>query len=742
MQIEGEIVSIIFRNESNGYTVARLLHNNAETIVVGNFFQIAINENVRLNGKFVANKKYGDQFVFDTFEMIYPTSVISIKKFLESGLIKGVGPATSNLIVSAFGKDSLDIIEFNPEKLTKIKGISKDKADKINKSLTSIKESQSTIIFLNEFDITFNLALKIYKQFKGKTIKTLQANPYCLVEFIDGIGFIKADKIAVKMGIAKNSEFRVRAGILHSLNEASEKNGHTFLPYEKLIENLSKLLALNAIEYSALFDKVLQILTIEKIIFRFFKEYQTVVMLAKFFYFEKFVADKTALLNISVTTEQFDINQDIKHFKKLNSIKFHSEQINAIQTAVNSGVCIITGGPGTGKTTIIKCILSILDSQGKRCALLAPTGRASKRMSEATGKEASTIHRALQLEFSSGRFGFNDSNPLPFNAIIVDEFSMVDISLAYNLLKAMSRDCKLIMVGDKDQLPSVGAGNVLDDIIKSGVIPVAQLTQIFRQEENSLIITNAHKINQGEMPEFDNKSTDFFFESKLEPEEIKNNIVNMVTNRIPEFLNIEPTQIQVLAPLKSGLCGTENLNKELQKRINPPSTIKPEIIYGDHIFRQGDKVMQISNNYNLEWTKTYENNLKEDGLGVFNGDIGYIQSINKSTGETYVKFDDGKVCLYPRTELSQLFLAYAVTIHKSQGSEFDVVIIPAISGPSIILNRNLIYTAVTRAKKMVVLVGEKKYLRRMIANKFLLKRFTMLKTFLIESNRKTRELFE
>lgn len=742
MQIEGEIVSIIFRNESNGYTVARLLHNKTETIVVGNFYQITIHENVRLNGKFVANKKYGDQFAFDTFEIIYPTSEKSIKKFLESGLIKGVGPVTAGLIVDSFGKDSLDIIEFNPEKLTKIKGISKDKANKINKSLTAIKEAQNTIIFLNEFDISFNLALKIYQEFKEKTIKTLQANPYCLVEFIDGIGFIKADKIACKMGIAKDSEFRVRAGVLHCLNEASDKNGHTYLPYEKLIENLSKLLDLSAIENAQLFEKVLQILTIEKVVFRFFKEYQTVVMLAKFYYFEKFVADKLALINISFSTETLDISEEIKHFEKLNSIKFHSEQINAIQTAVNSGVCVITGGPGTGKTTIIKCILSILDNLGKKCALLAPTGRASKRMSEATGKEASTIHRALGLEFATGHFGHNESNPLEYNAIIVDEFSMVDVSLAYNLLKAMTRDCKLIMVGDKDQLPSVGAGNVLDDIIKSEIIPVAQLSQIFRQEENSLIITNAHKINQGEMPVFDNKSTDFFFETKTEPDEIKNTIVRMVTNRIPEFLNIEPTQIQVLAPLKSGLCGTENLNKELQRYINPPKINKTEIIYGEHIFREGDKVMQISNNYNLEWTKPYDNGLKEEGLGVFNGDIGYIQNINKSTGEIYVKFDDGKVCLYPRTELAQLFLAYAVTIHKSQGSEFDVVIIPAISGPSLILNRNLIYTAVTRAKKMVVLVGEKKHLRRMIANKFLLKRFTMLKTFLIESNKKTRTLFE
>ncbi|MDD2445987.1 MAG: ATP-dependent RecD-like DNA helicase, partial [Clostridia bacterium] len=603
-------------------------------------------------------------------------------------------------------------------------------------------DARNTIIFLSEYDITINLALKVYNEFKGETIKKLQENPYCLVEFIDGVGFIKADKIAFKMGVALDSEFRIRAGILHCLNEASEKNGHTYLPLDILLKNLSKLLNLDSEIYGKSFENVLQILCLEKIIFRFFKESQTVVMLSKFHHFEKVVADKLALLNITSIDNNFDISEDIKHFEKINNITFHSEQINAIQTAIDSGVCVITGGPGTGKTTIIKCIISILEAQGKKTALLAPTGRASKRMNEATDKEASTIHRALGLEFSSGRFKYNQSNPLPFNSIIVDEFSMVDISLAYNLLKALTKDCKLIIVGDKDQLPSVGAGNVLADIIKSEIIKVAELTQIFRQDENSLIITNAHKINKGEMPEFDNKSSDFFFEIKKESIEIKNNIVALVAQRISSYLNLDPMQIQVLAPLKSGICGTQNLNRELQNKINPPSPTKNELLYGDNIFRQGDKVMQTSNNYNLEWCKTFENGLQEDGLGVFNGDMGYIQSIDKNTGKTSVKFDDGKVCNYMRTELSQLLLAYAITIHKSQGSEFNVVIIPSISGPSIILNRNLIYTAVTRAKKMVVLVGEKMYLKRMISNKFIIKRYTMLKRFLLESDKKARELFE
>ncbi|MDD3862645.1 MAG: ATP-dependent RecD-like DNA helicase [Clostridia bacterium] len=742
MQIEGEIVGIIFRNESNGYTVAKLLHNKTETVVVGNFFQISVGENVRLVGEFITNKKYGEQFSFTKFESIHPTTTKSIRKYLESGLIKGVGPVTAGLIVDKFGKDSIEIIEFKPEQLAEIKGISLKKAYKINKCFSDLKEVQNTVMFLNEYDISVNMALKIYKKFKEKTIKTLQENPYCLVEIVEGIGFSKADNIAIKLGVAHDSEFRIRAGILHCLHQAAEKNGHTYLPLENLLKNLSELLNLNALQYSQAFENVIQILCLEKLVFRFFKEYKNIIMLVKYYYCEKFIGEKISLLSISTKNQTLNIDKDIKHFEKINKISFHSEQINAIRTAVNSGVSVITGGPGTGKTTIIKCIISILEAQGKKVALLAPTGRASKRMSESSGKEASTIHRALGLEFESNRFGFNDENPLPYNAIIVDEFSMVDVPLAYNLLKAITRDCKFVIVGDKDQLPSVGAGNVLDDIIKSGVVNVVQLTQIFRQDENSLIIFNAHKINEGEMPKFDNRSKDFFFESIEEPIAIKNNIISLITERIPSYLNIPPLQIQALAPLKSGVCGTENLNRELQNKINPPSKSKSEIISGMIVFRQGDKIMQTSNNYNLEWNKVLKNNRNESGTGVFNGDIGYIKKIFPSTGEIIINFDDGKICKYPKSEISQLSLAYAITIHKSQGSEFDVIVIPSIAGPSIILNRNLIYTAVTRAKKMVVLVGEKRHLKRMISNKFLLRRFTMLKNFLIESNKKLRELFE
>ena len=743
MQIEGEISKILFRNESNSYTVAKMFYNGGETVIVGKIYTIAVGERLRLQGEF-ASSKYGLQFNVESYEIVYPTSVSGIKKFLASGLIKGVGEATANLIVNKFGRESLDIIEFQPQKLTELPRITQNKAMTIHDSVFGLKRVQNVIMYLSQYDITVNMALKIYEEFKEDTIKQIQNNPYSLVEHIDGIGFSTADKIAGKVGISENSEYRVRAGVLHCLKEASDKNGHTFLPYDELIENLSKLLNLDQLENESFFESVITNLAMEKVVVKFFHTFQTVVALNRYNYFEKTVANKIALLSVTQETETYEIDDEIKHFEIINNIKFHSEQINAIKTAINNGVCVITGGPGTGKTTIIKCIISILEQQNKDTALLAPTGRASKRMSLATGKEAKTIHRALAMDFATKRFHFDEKNPLPYNAVIIDEFSMVDINLAHSLLKAITRDCKVVIVGDKDQLPSVGAGNVLADIIESGVVKVASLTQIFRQEENSLIITNAHKINQGEMPDIDNSSKDFFFEQKFELEDIKNTIVNLVTTRLPQFTKLPATSIQVLAPLKIGVCGITNLNKQLQEKINPPSLTKPELEVGFNIFRVGDKVMQTTNNYNLEWFKKdvdFSKGESSEGQGVYNGDIGFIRGINRQNGETLVEFEDGRECLYPRTELSQLSLAYAITIHKSQGSEFDVIIIPAISGPSIILNRNLIYTAVTRAKKMVVLVGEKKNLRRMISTKFLLKRHTMLKDFLQESFKKAKVLF-
>lgn len=741
MQLEGEITHITFHNEVNGYTIATLSHNHERTTVVGRFFSIKPGESVKLQGEFVTNKTYGHQFSFTSYEIVYPSTTKGIQTFLSSGRIKGVGKVTAAAIVQKFGKNALEIIEYSPEELVKIRNITKKKAETIHECLMEYKDVQNIIVFLSEYGITVNLALKIYEIYKHDTIPQVQRNPYALVEQVSGIGFLTADRIAANFGIEKNSKFRIRAGALYTLTQASERNGHTFLPYEDLLKQLSSLLGIVEEELTEPFDDILATLSNEGQIVETSKKGMAIVALKKFYNQESSVAKKLSYLNHNSFEKTTDFSKDIELFEKINNITFHSEQVNAIKTALSSGVCVITGGPGTGKTTIIKCILTILDQQKMSTLLLAPTGRASKRMSDATGRDASTIHRALSRDFVTQKFYYNDKNPLAHDAIIIDEFSMVDISLAHYLFSAIKRDAKVIMVGDKDQLPSVGPGNVLADIISSEVIKVAQLTQIFRQDENSLIISNAHKINAGEMPEIDNSSKDFFFETKIENSEIAESIVGLVSERLPKFLDIPPTSIQVLAPLKNGACGVESINHLLQDKLNPPRLNKNELQSGSTTFREGDKVMQTVNNYNLEWTQMSEYE-SASGKGIFNGDMGYITSINRSSGEVSVMFENNKICVYPRSDLNQLTLAYAITIHKSQGSEFDAVVIPSITGPSIILNRNLIYTAVTRAKKAVILVGQKQYLQKMINTKYILHRNTLLYDFLKTANNATKELFE
>ena len=742
MILEGTVEEIIFRNDSNGYTVAVLSHGNEYTTFVGKFLSIHVAENVRLNGKFVTNTKYGEQFSVDTSEVIYPSTINGIKKYLSSGLIKGVGPVTSEAIVDRFKENTLEVIEFTPLRLAEVRGISEKKALAIGESFSEIKKLQNSVMFLQSYNITTNMALKIYEKYQDNTIEYVKQNPYRMVEEIDGIGFLSADKIARSMGISADSEFRMRAGMLHILNENSDKNGSTYMPKSVLFKNLAELLELDTDKFSDNFENVLQNLVFDKVVTTFFKHPHDVVMLTKYYFTENQVAQKLALLCVSAQRTDIDVTNEIRQFEALNKISFDASQKQAIIDSVQKGVNVITGGPGTGKTTIVKCIMSILRQQKLKVMLLAPTGRAAKRLSESTGEDAKTIHRGLEVDFrgDNGRFVHNDSNPLDVNAVIVDEVSMVDVLLFNALLKALPRDCKLILVGDKDQLPSVGAGNVLSDILSSKVINVDYLTKIFRQDSGSLIISNAHLINSGQMPVLDNSSRDFFFDEKSDLNVIKDTIVEMVTKRIPNYMKIDTSKIQVLAPLKSGVVGIENLNKCLQDVINPSSATKLEQVVGSTIFREGDKVMQMSNNYDLVWVRR-DGYRSEEGAGVFNGDIGYIHKINRQTGEIIVWFEDGRECTYPRTEISELSLAYAITIHKSQGSEFDVVVIPLIAGTGLILTRNLIYTAVTRAKKMVVLVGEKKNLRRMVSNVYTAKRFTMLADFLVTSFKKAVELF-
>lgn len=747
MELQGIIEEIIFRNEDNGYTVAVLSHNengfDEYTTIVGTLSDAKVGQCYKLNGKIV-NSKYGEQFAFSTAEVIYPNTLSGIKKYLSSGLIKGIGPVTAGLIVNEFKKDTLTVIEYCPEKLAKIRGISIKKAIAISEAFNEIKKMQNSVMFLQSYNISTNMAIKIFNNYGDKTIEYVKSNPYRLVEDVDGIGFLTADNIAKSMGIASNSQFRIRAGIIHTITDNCEKNGNTFVYKKQLLEAVSTLLGLNLESNSDKIVEVLDDMGYDKTISMFMsKNGQEIVMLTRMYFTESSVAQKLSLLNLTASSNNSDYSTAIAFFEKLNNITFDEQQRNAIDMSLKSGVSVITGGPGTGKTTIIKCILNILEQNNNKVMLLAPTGRASKRLSESTGREAKTIHRGLELNFRGGgsTFVYNEQNPLNVDAVVVDEVSMVDVLLMNSLLKALPSDCKLILVGDKDQLPSVGAGNVLGDILDSGIIKVSYLTKIFRQDEKSLIVSNAHLINDGEMPCIDNSSRDFFFESHEDSVEIKDAIINLVTSRLPNFAKIDASKIQVLAPLKAGASGTINLNMSLQEKINPLVRGKQELVVGKTIFREGDKVMQTVNNYDLIWTKQ-NGLLSEEGSGVFNGDIGYITKIHQGSGETEVVFEDGRVCNYERTDIGELSLAYAITIHKSQGSEFDVVVIPIISGPSIILTRNLIYTAITRAKKMVVLVGSKKYLRRMISNNYTVVRQTMLKDFLLESSEKLKLLYD
>ncbi len=745
MQIEGPIEEIIFRNEQNGYTVFVIDFRTTPVVCVGKLVNASIGENLSLDGDYVNNAKYGYQFVFNSYEVVLPTSLAGIERYLSSGLIKGVGPVTAKNIVNHFKEKTFDIIEFSPSSLAEVKNISPKKALEIGEKFKELKKLQNAVMFLQKYNITTNMSLKIYEIYGSKTIEIVKNNPYRLVEDVDGIGFASADKIAQSIGIPSDSQFRIRAGLLHTLNTSVEKTGNTYLPLHMLFCQTANLLSIDYDSNSELYDKALDNLTIDKTIITMWHDNCQIVSTSKYYFYENAVAQKLALLNTSIQNEKRNVEDEIKHFEELYNITLHEEQKNAISNSINSGVSVITGGPGTGKTTIVKCIIEILKGFNQTFMLLAPTGRASKRLSDSTGEEAKTIHRALEVASGDltaiSRFVYNENNPFKVNVVIVDEVSMVDVAIMNHLCKALPRDCKLILVGDKDQLPSVGAGNVLDDIIKSGIITVSMLTKIFRQSDDSLIITNAHLINSGKMPHLDNSSKDFFFEEKSDIGAIKNSIVDMVVKRLPKFTGLESSQIQVLAPLKAGLCGIDNLNRSLQEAINPPGLQKMELVVGETIFRVGDKVMQTTNNYNLIWKKM-NGFIEEEGEGVFNGDIGFIELIDYQTGEMVVSFEDGRRCLYPRTEINQLSLAYAITIHKSQGSEFDVVIIPAIAGPSMILTRNLIYTAVTRAKKMVVLVGEQKNLKRMVSNNYTVQRFTLLKEMIINCNNKLRELFD
>lgn len=737
MTLRGVVESIVFQNKENGFTVARVSANNEVITVVGRLATIYQGQEITATGNMVTDARFGEQFRVDNYQVAEPVSEEGIIKYLSSGLIKGVGPTTAKNIVDRFGEETLEIIELCPLKLTEVRGVTEKKAAEIGTAFLELKKMQDVVMFLQNYNISTNMAMKIFQRYGDDARDVVQKNPYKLVEDMSRVGFKTADRIALSVGIPADSEFRIRAGLIYVLNTSSERDGNTYLPLEDVLVEMSKLLNIDITEYMDLLKNVIDKLVLESIVKRCNFNGVDALMLVKFYNTELKIATKLLALNNMEGEIAIDIDEEIKLFEKFNKVEFHPDQKHAIEMAVNNGVCVITGGPGTGKTTIIKCILQILNSRCGRIALLAPTGRAAKRMSESCHEEASTIHRALMIDYTDGEtksdsamFYFNETNKFPYDAVIVDEVSMVDVNLMLSLLSALKGGTKLILVGDKNQLPSVGAGNVLADIISSGEIACAQLTHIYRQSEESLIITNAHAINDGQMPQIDNHSKDFFFENRETNDDISRTILNMVSTRIPKFLGISPMKIQVLAPMRVGVCGIDNLNNLIQARVNPESSNKKEYKLENTIFRVGDKVMQTSNNYTLMWRKPRDNGSWEIGEAVFNGDIGFVTDVNTETDSIEVTFEDGRIAEYNREDAKQMMLSYAITIHKSQGSEFDVVIVPVIAGASSILTRNLLYTAVTRAKQMVVLVGTRKQLRIMISNNYTAKRFSALSIFL------------
>lgn len=722
--IKGMVQEVIYRNEENNYTVVLVSFNDEMVTCTGKFPVINEGEWVELNGKFVLNQKYGEQFSVTSVKLSPPDTNEGLIRYLSSGLIPGVGPITAMNIVNKFGKNTLDIIRFSPQRLAECKNVSVKKAMDICKAYEEVHMMQDAVMVMQDHNISTNLAIKIYNNYGEGTLDILKNNPYKLVEDIDGVGFFTADKIAMSLGVPQNSDYRIRAGILHVLKENSDKNGNTYMLKIALFEGVYELFNLPNLEERA--ESILQMLAIESYVKLLEIDGEEAVALSQYFKMEKVLADTLLLLNADDDGVRMNVDGDIELYETINKIKMHDNQKEAVKIAINNAVSIITGGPGTGKTTIVKCILQILKSMGKRVKLMAPTGRAAKRLSESTGEDASTIHRALMLTGGDdNKFYFNTQTKLNYDAVIVDEVSMVDSSLMYYLVRAVKRGAKLILVGDKDQLMSVGAGNVLGDILESGCLATVKLTQIYRQSDDSLIIVNAHAINNGQMPKLDNKSKDFFFEKREDNASVLESIINMCTVRIPNYLDIDSSAVQVLAPMKSGVVGIDNINSKLQETLNPQSVFKPELSTDKVIYRVGDRVMQITNDYERAWEK--------DGVigsGVFNGDIGVIKNIDLRTNEVIVAFEDGRIARYVKNDLNEITLSYAITIHKSQGSEFDVVVIPVVSGPPMLLTRNLLYTAVTRAKKMVVLIGTKQCVARMVNNKYETIRYTMLKHFL------------
>ena len=724
---EAVVEETVFRNEENGYSVISVRAGKETCTAVGILPPLTPGEQLLLTGTWVDHPHYGRQFKCTGCQIRKPTSLLGIERFLSSGLIKGVGEATARLLVNAFGEDTLDAMT-DVDRLKQLKGISEKRARMIAASFAEQYGVRRNMIFLQSYGISPALAMKIAKAYGERTEEVMRSNPYRMVDDVEGAGFLTADRIALSMGIARDSGFRLRSGMKYLLQEASISAGHTYLPRETLLRRAAEMLnstpeALENHLNALLLDRELVLSRIGE---------EDCVFLSSMYYCETETAMR--LLKILETAPEKDdrgVLRAIGEYERGHGMTFSPLQKQAVLSAVEKGVLVITGGPGTGKTTIINCILSLLSPEGK-VLLAAPTGRAAKRMSEATGEDAKTIHRLLEYSGEEQRFLRNQDNPLKCACVIVDEMSMVDIFLMRSLLRALRGGTRLILVGDADQLPSVGAGNVLRDILASGAVPSVRLTDIYRQSAESMIVMNAHRINQGEMPVLNRKGSDFFFDRRLNQDEAARTIVSLCSARLPAYLNLKDGfhSIQVMAPAKKGPCGVIALNRLLQDTFNPERPRRPQIAFGDQVFRPGDKVMHIKNDYQLAWTT----DSGEEGEGVFNGDVGFVTDVDAEDHSLTVRYDDERNVTYEYGQLEELELAYCISVHKSQGSEFPAVVMPVTGGPKMLLTRNLFYTALTRARELVVLVGSERVIEEMVGNNYITVRYTALCQRILEQS--------
>ena len=731
--LQGLVDHIVYHNENNGYTVLSLLCQGNEITCIGTMAMINEGEYIKAEGDYVDHATYGKQFKIASFSIEAPEDLFSIERYLASGAIKGIGPSLASRIVKKFKEDSFRIIENEPERLAEIKGISERKAQEIYKQFHDKQDMRQAMMFLGKYGISTAYAVKIYNEYGSRLYDIIRENPYQLAEDVSGIGFRLADDIARRAGVGMDSDYRVRSGVIYVLLQAS-MNGHVYLPMDELKRQAAEILEIDG----ELVEKQLMDLSIDKKVILKKIEDEQVVYASSYYYLELGIARMLKNLNIRYDVSLRAAEKQIERIEKNEGIELDEMQCTAVVEAARNGVLVITGGPGTGKTTTINAMIHFFENEGLDIRLAAPTGRAAKRMTEATGYEAQTIHRMLELtggpeDGVGSHFERNEQNPLETDVIIIDEMSMVDIHLMHALLKAVMPGTRLIMVGDVNQLPSVGPGNVLKDIINSHCFNVVKLTKIFRQAMESAIIKNAHKINDGETLDLNIKTTDFFCLKRYQVTDVQGVLIALVRDILPKNVGAASNEIQVLTPMRKGELGVERLNKLLQEYLNPKDESKREKEVGERLFREGDKVMQIKNNYQLEWEITDRYNIPvEKGVGVFNGDMGKVVEINFFAEQMTVLFDEGRKIVYPFNQLDELELAYAVTVHKSQGSEYPAVVMPLLTGPKMLFNRNILYTAVTRAKKCVAIVGSEQTVAQMIQNERQQMRYSSLSKWLNE----------